>query len=97
LPGTFPYALTDHRRIERDAASILLPNRRKNVRERSFLTPTRIHLFATCPRIPPHHKGATKGSFLALAALLAIVALAATLIPARKAMKLDPVTALRYE
>lgn len=36
-------------------------------------------------------------SFLAVAALLAIVALAATLIPARGAMMLDPVTALRYE
>jgi predicted permease len=36
-------------------------------------------------------------SFLSVAILLAIVALAATLVPARKAMKLDPMIALRYE
>jgi ABC-type antimicrobial peptide transport system permease subunit len=36
-------------------------------------------------------------SFLAVSILLAIVALAATLGPARKAMKLDPIIALRYE
>ena len=36
-------------------------------------------------------------SFLAVAMLLAGVALSATLIPARGAMKLDPVAALRYE
>ncbi len=36
-------------------------------------------------------------SFVAVALLLAIVALAATLIPARAAMKVQPVEALRYE
>jgi ABC-type lipoprotein release transport system permease subunit len=36
-------------------------------------------------------------SFFAVAALLAIVALAATFIPARAAMQLDPVAALHYE
>ena len=36
-------------------------------------------------------------SFLAVAALLALVAFAATLIPARQAMQLDPVIALHYE
>jgi putative ABC transport system permease protein len=36
-------------------------------------------------------------SFAAVAVLLAFVALAATLIPARAAMKVEPVQALRYE
>jgi ABC-type lipoprotein release transport system permease subunit len=35
--------------------------------------------------------------YAAVALLLALVALAATLIPARAAMKVEPVEALRYE
>ncbi len=37
------------------------------------------------------------GSFIAVTVLLALVALAATLIPARMAMKTDPMQALRTE
>jgi ABC-type antimicrobial peptide transport system permease subunit len=36
-------------------------------------------------------------SFISVTLLLAVVALAATLIPARAAMKTDPMTALRME
>ena len=46
-------------------------------------------LFHVAPRDPLTYAAAT--------ALLAIVALAATLIPARAAMKVEPVVALRYE
>jgi putative ABC transport system permease protein len=46
-------------------------------------------LFNVGPRDP--------GSYAAVALLLGLVALAATLIPARAAMKVEPVVALRYE
>jgi len=46
-------------------------------------------LFNVAPRDPL--------TFVAVAALLALVALVACIVPARRAMRVDPLVALRYE